>query len=74
MLRRGGSYRFRPAGIWLFCDPDDDSGVKLPMSVQSEAAVQEAGAFILKALASAQAQIVEGTWRKRAPSEAKPEL
>ena len=64
MLRSRGSWLFRPAGIWLFADASDKSGVRLPMSVQSEAAVREAGEFILGALGAAGAQNVKGTWRK----------
>ena len=73
MLRKSGSsyepgssfYQARPAGIWLFCDPSDDSGVKLPMGVQSQEDVITAGNFILGALASAKADNVKAIWHKR---------
>lgn len=67
LLRKSAvhQHQVRSVGIWLYCDANDrHHGVKLPMSVQSEEAVREAGTFILGALAMAKAQTVEGVWRK----------
>lgn len=76
MLRKSASpYQVRTKGIWLFCDANDNSGVTLPESVESEDAVRKAATFILGELSSAKAEIVEGVWRKLLPAaEQKVEL
>ena len=64
LRQRKATHVVRSPGIWLFCDASDDRGVKLPMNVQSEQAVQQAGAFILSALAAAHAERIDGVWHK----------
>ena len=76
MLRKSRSDLIRTPGIWLFCISNYRDGLMLPIKVMSEEAVQKAGAFILDALASVNAERIDGTWYKQTSSnsEAKSEL
>lgn len=65
MLRKSSApYQVRKAGIWLFCDPSDHSGIRIPMNIQSEDEVRNAATFILGALAVAKAENIKATWYK----------
>jgi hypothetical protein len=60
-------YQVRQAGIWLFCDASDASGMRLPMKVLGEPDTRAAATWILGALDAAKAERVDGIWRKATP-------
>lgn len=71
-LRKSSApYQVREAGIWLFCDASDASGIRLPMKVLSDEDTRAAATWILGALDAAKAERHAGIWHKwAAPTSA----